>query len=72
MIESTVGDAYEFVRTTDRKYDAVFVDVCVSKEDELAQPPAHFLSADFIRSLLNVLTPTGVVAINTLLSNEEL
>jgi len=39
IVKSTVGDAHDYVRTTQEKYDVVFVDVAVQKEDELAQPP---------------------------------
>jgi spermidine synthase len=71
VIESQVCDAHDFVKTTQKKYDVVLVDIAAANSENI-QPPASFLKADFIRSLLNTVSENGVCAINTLIQSDEL
>ena len=69
MIESVIEDAHSYVkRATSDTFDLVFMDVCYeAASEEGVQPPGHFLSADFIESLQNILACNGVCAINTMI-----
>ena len=71
VIESQVCDAQDFVKSSKKKYDVVLVDIAAANSENI-QPPANFLKADFIRSLLNTVSDNGVCAINTLIQSDEL
>lgn len=55
-----IADAYDFVLQTQEKYDIIFFDVF--GEDYI---PEKFLTRNFMQSLSKLLSPTGILAINT-------
>ncbi len=64
--EFVVDDARLFVKRTDRKFEAVVVDVFSSHHSI----PGHLVTAEFWRSLPRVLKPDGAILINLILDSK--
>jgi len=58
-LKVTAGDGREFVRTTGRKYDAVFLDAYRD-----LSVPSHLTTVEFLEEVKGILKPGGVVVSN--------
>lgn len=69
IINSHNADANDFVLKCQSKYDFIFVDIFTRQESKV-QPPSQFLSDNFVKKLVSLLSDQGVCAINTLIRDD--